>query len=574
MPGDEQYEELRRLLIALTERVYTLEQATGLHTRPAPAESKPAALPPTKVPLDREAELESKIGGHWLNRVGILAVLIGVSYFLKYAFDNEWIGPAGGVLIGLTAGLVIVVWSEHVRHSGYPIFSYSLKATGIGVLYLSLWTASQLYHLIPNSLAFIAMMSVTAATVGLALWQDAQVIAAFAVAGAFLTPVALSSGVNNAVGLFTYLFILDVGALFLVHYRAWIRVVIGSYIGTLILYAAWHATFYTTDQFSTALISTSALFAMFALVPFVTRYHPASFQTSLLALLNAAAYFFEVWELFEHTSDAGRAAIAAVALACLYFLMAYALRTRIGVMADIHWTIGAAFLIAAVPIGMNGSWITMAWFVEGAGLIRVGQRRGTTYLRQLGGLALALGTVRLLGMDDFNVTRLFFNERILSFVVAIAALAYVLRILGIQGGERDRKAAAMVLVMINVLALVALTGEITQTWRRQLQDTNAAGLRTLSIVRDFAYSALWMSYGAALMIVGFWKTSSFLRWQALILIGVTTGKVFLYDMSSLERGYRILSFIALGLILLVTSFLYQRSSLTLRGADEHRQDDL
>ncbi len=74
-----------------------------------------------------------------------------------------------------------------------------------------------------------------------------------------------------------------------------------------------------------------------------------------------------------------------------------------------------------------------------------------------------------------------------------------------------------------------------------------------------------MSYGAGLMLVGFWKESRFIRWQALILIGATVFKVFLYDTSSLDRGYRILSFITLGLILLATSFLYQRSSRAQRS---------
>ena len=64
---------------------------------------------------DCSPDLESRIGSHWLNRIGITAVLIGVSYFLKFAFDNNWIGPAGRVAIGLLAGIAIVVWSERFR---------------------------------------------------------------------------------------------------------------------------------------------------------------------------------------------------------------------------------------------------------------------------------------------------------------------------------------------------------------------------------------------------------------------------------------------------------------------------
>src|SRR5207253_2990640 len=163
-----------------------------------------------------------------LNRIGIVAVFVGVSYFLKYAFDNEWVDPAVRVVIGLLSGVAVIFWSEHVRRSGYAIFSYSLKAIGIGVLYLSLWASSQVYHLVPNSQAFAAMISVTAATVVLALWEDAEVIAAFAAVGGFITPFALSTGENNAAGLFVYLTILDIGALVLLRYRSWIAILMGS----------------------------------------------------------------------------------------------------------------------------------------------------------------------------------------------------------------------------------------------------------------------------------------------------------------------------------------------------------
>jgi len=74
---------------------------------------------------------------------------------------------------------------------------------------------------------------------------------------------------------------------------------------------------------------------------------------------------------------------------------------------------------------------------------------------------------------------------------------------------------------------------------------------------------LWMAYGAMLMVVGFWRRSAFVRWQALVLIAFTIGKVFLYDVSELDRGYRIVSFIVLGALLLAISFVYQRDWLRL-----------
>src|SRR5262249_10506561 len=85
----------------------------------------------------------------------------------------------------------------------------------------------------------------------------------------------------------------------------------------------------------------------------------------------------------------------------------------------------------------------------------------------------------------------------------------------------------------------------------------------IEIARDFSYSALWMAYGALLIIIGFWRSSALIRWQALVLIAATTGKVFVHDVFELDRGYRILSFVVLGILLLAISFAYQRDWLKL-----------
>ena len=94
---------------------------------PQPIQAAPVLRP---VSAKEQPDLEKKIGQYWLNRIGIVAMLIGVSYFLKYAFDNNWIGPGGRIAIGLLAGIGIVVWSETFRARGYAAFSYSLKAVG------------------------------------------------------------------------------------------------------------------------------------------------------------------------------------------------------------------------------------------------------------------------------------------------------------------------------------------------------------------------------------------------------------------------------------------------------------
>src|SRR6185436_14114263 len=76
--------------------------------------------------MKRSGDLESKIGSQWLNRIGIVALMIGAAYFLKLAFDNNWIGPSGQIAIGLLCGIGLVFWSSRIHSKGYKYFAYSL----------------------------------------------------------------------------------------------------------------------------------------------------------------------------------------------------------------------------------------------------------------------------------------------------------------------------------------------------------------------------------------------------------------------------------------------------------------
>jgi len=117
----------------------------------------------------------------------------------------------------------------------------------------------------------------------------------------------------------------------------------------------------------------------------------------------------------------------------------------------------------------------------------------------------------------------------------------------------DAEAAAEEIPLVSTSVGHALRVLVRATGARRIVEVGTAT----------GYSALWMAYGAMLMIVGFLRRSAFVRWQALILIAVTIVKVFVYDVSQLDRAYRIVSFIVLGILLLAISFVYQRDWLQL-----------
>ena len=582
------------------ERKLDLESAAQPASTPTAASATTAAVPPSAIPMKpavtaaepaEEIDLESRIGSHWLNRIGITAVLIGVSYFLKYAFDNNWIGPAGRVSIGLLAGIAVVAWSERFRTRGYLLFSYSLKAVGIGAMYLSLWAAFHVYALIPSGIAFVAMLAVTASTATMAITQNAEILAAFALAGGFATPLLLSTGQNRELQLFSYLALLDVATVVMVARKPWRRLLVLSYIGTLLLYVGWYAEFYTRNQFSLTLTFATLFFVIFAVAPLLAqqpRQESAAFASVplFLAFVNAGVYFLQAYVMFEEINKHAMAWFA-LALAAVYIFLSrqtreyYPDKQNVERLHYLHLALAIGFITIAIPIRLDGHWITIGWLIEAAVLIWLSDRIRSSFLSLFAVGALGLGVFRLLAFDNFHAQTLIFNARLGTYAVAIGVLAATAYFGKKRGDELGLRGAAVAVIALNLLALVAMSLEISDYYSRQMaavQPVYRAGryqrydpayvsnARSIRIAEDFTYSALWMAYGAILMIVGFWRRSAFVRWQALVLIAFTIVKVFVYDVSQLDRGYRIVSFIVLGMLLLAISFVYQRDWLQLAGA--------
>ena len=602
--SQDELEILRAQVQSLTMRVHNLEQRVapeGAAARPpaatqsAPPVSsvapppRPVAPPYVNPPQFQTAalqktdrDIEGKIGKVWLNRVGIVAVLAGVSFFIKYAFDIGLIGPTGRVAIGILAGIAIVVWSETFRRKNYAAFSYSLKALGIGILYLSLWGASQVYHLIPVEAAFAAMIVVTAAAVIMAVTQDAELLALYALVGGFSTPVMLSTGQNREAVLFSYVLVLDLGLLALAIFKPWRRLLWANFLGTAILYVGWYSEYYSISQRPMTVLFTLAFGAIFAAIPVVTPhdqsrlYKGPSLTLTLLPFINAGALFLCMFAMYESQKDA--LTWFALGLAAFYLCLGGLFKYRSAaptpatiVIQMLHVSIAIAFITVAIPLKLDSHWITIGWLIESAALLWIAVKTKTNVVRILAGCTLTLAIVRLVLIDNYQTDRLLFNARFLTYLVAIAILGGI-----VWAGERYAYKQEMPLIHmsaigLNVLALIALTLEASDYFNRQLLVAGGDSdvYRQIHLARDFSYSAIWLVYGAFLMMVGFWKKTALVRWQALALIAFTIGKVFIYDTSELERIYRILSFVGLGIVLLGISFAYQRDWLKLSVAKKN-----
>lgn len=76
--------------------------------------------------------------------------------------------------------------------------------------------------------------------------------------------------------------------------------------------------------------------------------------------------------------------------------------------------------------------------------------------------------------------------------------------------------------------------------------------------RDMSYSIAWALFALLLLVIGIGRRNAAVRYSSLGLLGVTVLKLFLHDLSELDQLYRIGAFIAVAVIAILASFLYQR----------------
>ena len=388
------------------------------------------------APATQERSLEARVGSQWFNRIGIIAVLIGAAWFLKYAFDRHWIGPAGRVVIGLASGAALIAWSERFRAKGYAGFSYSLKAVGSGVLYLSLWAAFSVYHLIPSGAAFTGMVLVTAFNAFIAWRQDAELLAIYAIVGAFSTPLLLSTGKNDEAFLFSYLLMMNAATIALLVLKGWNRLLVLSFLGTVAFFCGWYWKFYTPASFAETAFFLGMFVLLFAAATIVARQkrlHAGQDDAArvLVSLANAAFGFLGFYAMLSENHGSQNTALAwcSVGFGAFYLgIRKWMERTpiagsRLASLSDIQLSIAIVFLTLAVPLAVHGHWITIGWMAEGAVLVWAAARMQTRLMQALAAGALGLGLISLAMDATVGQNRVLWNTRFLSFAVSIAALA-------------------------------------------------------------------------------------------------------------------------------------------------------
>ncbi len=642
--------------------------APGLPATPARVIPTPQRTPPAPPrPSAPAPDLATNLGPKILVGFGALAVFAALAFFVKYAWDNDWVGPAGRVLFGLVVSLGLVAGGLRLLSRQYRPLGQGHAGAGFAGLYVSSFGAHGFYNLIPRELAGLFLAGVTGCAILLALRLDVRLLAALAWVGAYLTPMLLSTGKDQALSLFAYLLLLGVGAVVIRRRKPWLETAPLAFLGTCVLYAAWAGSFYRAERFGVAAFGLAALMAVFTeLLPATTLLvgglaavgltidvdRPVLLMGLLLALAAIAMLRRPRFELSEAVSvtlswaavaawhmqhfkpeRVGESLMLAVSVAGVYFLSLAVRGLLIGEAvgapgmvthmagAALLWSVlygtfyetnpsllgllsvalgvvylglglaltqrddkdaghlrvalglAAGFVTLAIPVQLGLHGITLAWAVEGLVLLGLGVRFASPLARAAAYAVLGLAVLRLfarhLPLHEAAFAP-FVNPEFGSWLFVIASLAAATWIARKAAWEEQPLDSGMRFVLTAtalVLLFGVMTGETHESFEQQAAAAGTQGLEAAAqharLAGGLAISVLWSVFAMVLLAAGLIARSRPLFWTSYALFALAGLKVVFVDLAELDTLYRILSFLALGVLLMLGAYLNIRFSARL-----------
>ncbi len=506
---------------------------------------------PRTAPAMRARDMETMIGGSWFNWLGIIAVTLTVAFFLKYAFDNQWVNPAMRVTLGAGAGFAILALAERLRAKGLRQYASVLSGGGVLILYLSTYAARVFYDLIGQTSAFMLMSAVTALAVALAVRHDARAIAILALIGGFSTPVLLSTGVDHQIAFFTYLAFLDAGVLALAYFKRWRILNFLSFFATVAMFVGWASQHYVAHKLWPTIFFLTLFFVLFsAIAPVhnILKQRPARWPDILLVIVNATFYFCAT---YVHLKDAGYnrpLGSFALMVSVFYILLFYLVWEKHRADALLRYSYAGAavtFFTTAVAIQLDFHWVTTAWATEALMLTWVGLRAKEPSARHAALVVFSVALMHWFGWDVAEaglqtgaVFTPLLNARAFSCAVLVGALLGAARLYQSAGEateESERKAITSLYMLASAgLVFVLLTLDVNDYFSQRIArspEGDAEKFAALEGARQFSLSALWIFYGAIVLSFGLLRRMRLLRYSALLLLGFTALKLITVDAS-------------------------------------------
>jgi uncharacterized membrane protein len=380
---DELHSELAKL------KTSTAEPEIRLAAKQEPVQMKPpvqSAEPPPPVPVEEpkiKSNLEKFIGENLINKIGIAVTIIGVGIGAKYAIDHQLISPWTRIILGYLVGIGLFGFAFRLKQK-YQNFSAVLLSGSMTIMYFITFAAYTFYNLIPVLLAFMLMVLFTVFTVTAAIKYNMQVVSLIGLVGAYAVPFLLSDGSGNVLVLFSYISLINIGILVIAFKKYWKILYYASFLLTWLIYLTWYIPNYKeSEHFAIALVFVSVFFATFYIIFLaykLTRKEKYEIYDILFLVANSGVFYgLGYATLDSNITSEGLTGLFTLGNAVIHFAVAAVIwfnrPADRGLLSSVTG-LGLVFVTIAIPVQLNGNWVTLLWCGEAAALFWIGRTRG------------------------------------------------------------------------------------------------------------------------------------------------------------------------------------------------------
>lgn len=463
-----------------------------------------------------EKSIEMKVVGKWFLWIGVITILFGIAYFFKYAIDKGWISETMRVAMGLITGFMFLVAGK-IAYKKYPAYSQGISGGGIAILYLSIFAGFQYYHIIDMTPAFAFMILVTLTSIILSVTYNSISLALLSLIGGFLTPILLSTGVDNQVGFLTYIAILDIGILILSYFKEWNILRYLSFFVTCFMFLSWGAKFYNYDKVYTTEIFLIIFYLIFAIQSFlqnVVKGLKTKSEDLFIMFLNAFVFYGASYYIMADKYFQGEfithLTFTAIGMASFYFLQSYLALKKNKENKDIIMVLlglTITFITIAIVVKLEQFWITIGWAVESIVLSFIGFKLNNKEIRRGGLVVLGLVLVRLIFWDTWlsiSDYHLIFNKRTVAFIFGITAIFTGFYLYTKNKDKIDVSETNIVNVLAtigSILVFWILSAEVISYYGNKIYIGSNTRV-TLEYARNISLSVVWSVYSMIFVWLG------------------------------------------------------------------------
>ncbi|MDQ3047509.1 MAG: DUF2339 domain-containing protein, partial [Bacteroidota bacterium] len=403
-------------------------------------------IPPVqKVKTASDFNFEAFIGGKLITIIGIVILVIGLGIGVKYAIDNDMLGPLARIVLAYVAGAILLVIAFRLKQK-YHAFSAVLLSGGMASLYFTTFAAYSMYDLIPQMAAFGIMVIFTAFTVYAATVYNLQVIGIIGLVGAYAVPMLLSDGSGKIEIMFAYMLIVNSGILFLSFRKNW-RVL--NYIAfglTWLIVLTWFLDSYEatlkTGMFMCFTFLFFLVFYISTMAYKIMKQEKFNVMDVISIVTNSFIFFglgYAALDLNPSCQD--YLGIFTVLNALVHFVFSYIVFKNKLLDRKLFYLLIAlvlSFITIAVPVQLEGNWVTLFWASEAVLLFSIGRFKSIRFYEWLGLTMILLALFSLLedwesvyhpgfyGADIYSFLTPFLNIYLFTSIFVMAAIGGVI----------------------------------------------------------------------------------------------------------------------------------------------------